>query len=148
MINRDQQSATGNRKSIKVGLFVTCLVDQLWSSIGTSTVEVLRRAESTGVFESPLFTPEERSYLECHVESVELYDSLQKNATEHADFREFTTLRMVDATRAQFDDSTSANDSTSSFDTSRRNTQPSDSPIGNASAARAAARLSISPYEQ
>src|SRR5216110_1931893 len=44
MINRDQQSATGNRKSIKVGLFVTCLVDQLWSSIGTSTVEVLRRA--------------------------------------------------------------------------------------------------------
>lgn len=35
----------GNHKSaIKVGLFVTCLVDQMWSSIGTSTVEVLRRA--------------------------------------------------------------------------------------------------------
>lgn len=26
-----------------VSLFVTCLVDQLWSSVGTSTVEVLRR---------------------------------------------------------------------------------------------------------
>ncbi len=45
MINRDQKSAIGNRQSaMKVGLFVTCLVDQLWSSIGTSTVEVLRRA--------------------------------------------------------------------------------------------------------
>ena len=29
---------------MKVGLFVTCLVDQMWSSIGTSSVEVLRRA--------------------------------------------------------------------------------------------------------
>ncbi len=29
---------------MRVGLFVTCLVDQLWSAIGTSTVEVLRRA--------------------------------------------------------------------------------------------------------
>src|SRR5213078_3276752 len=29
---------------MRVGLFVTCLVDQLWSGIGTSTVEVLRRA--------------------------------------------------------------------------------------------------------
>ena len=29
---------------MKVSLFVTCLVDQLWSSIGTSTVAVLRRA--------------------------------------------------------------------------------------------------------
>ena len=39
------QSAIGNRKStIKVGLFVTCLVDQMWSSIGTSTIEVLQRA--------------------------------------------------------------------------------------------------------
>jgi len=28
---------------MRVGLFVTCLVDQLWSAIGTSTVEVLRR---------------------------------------------------------------------------------------------------------
>jgi L-lactate dehydrogenase complex protein LldE len=45
MIDRDQQSAIGSRTSaIKVGLFVTCLVDQLWSSVGTSTVEVLRRA--------------------------------------------------------------------------------------------------------
>jgi L-lactate dehydrogenase complex protein LldE len=45
MTDRDQQSTIGNRQSpIKVGLFVTCLVDQLWSSIGTSTVEVLRRA--------------------------------------------------------------------------------------------------------
>ena len=29
---------------MRVGLFVTCLVDQLWPSIGASTVEVLRRA--------------------------------------------------------------------------------------------------------
>jgi L-lactate dehydrogenase complex protein LldE len=29
---------------MKVSLFVTCLVDQMWSSIGASTVEVLRRA--------------------------------------------------------------------------------------------------------
>ena len=29
---------------MKVSLFVTCLVDQLWSSIGTSSVAVLRRA--------------------------------------------------------------------------------------------------------
>ncbi len=29
---------------MKVGLFVTCLVDQMWSSIGASTVAVLRRA--------------------------------------------------------------------------------------------------------
>ena len=28
---------------MKVSLFVTCLVDQLWASIGTSSVEVLRR---------------------------------------------------------------------------------------------------------
>jgi L-lactate dehydrogenase complex protein LldE len=28
---------------MKVSLFVTCLVDQLWSSVGTSTVEILRR---------------------------------------------------------------------------------------------------------
>ena len=29
---------------MRVSLFVTCLVDQMWSSIGTSCVEVLRRA--------------------------------------------------------------------------------------------------------
>ena len=29
---------------MKVALFVTCLVDQMWSSVGTSCVEVLRRA--------------------------------------------------------------------------------------------------------
>ena len=29
---------------MKVGLFVTCLVDQMWSSIGASSVAVLRRA--------------------------------------------------------------------------------------------------------
>src|SRR5438477_9497631 len=41
----NQESEIGNRKSaMKVGLFVTCLVDQMWSSIGTSSVEVLRRA--------------------------------------------------------------------------------------------------------
>jgi L-lactate dehydrogenase complex protein LldE len=29
---------------VRVSLFVTCLVDQLWSSVGTSCVDVLRRA--------------------------------------------------------------------------------------------------------
>lgn len=45
MIDQDSQSAISNRQSaIKVGLFVTCIVDQMWSSVGTATVEVLRRA--------------------------------------------------------------------------------------------------------
>ena len=35
-------SKIGN--GVKVGLFVTCIVDQMWASVGTSTVEVLRRA--------------------------------------------------------------------------------------------------------
>ena len=44
-MHRDHQSAIDNRQSpVKVGLFVTCIVDQMWSSVGTSTVEVLRRA--------------------------------------------------------------------------------------------------------
>ena len=48
----NQESETGNRKSaMKVGLFVTCLVDQMWSSIGTSSVEVLRRAGCTVEFD-------------------------------------------------------------------------------------------------
>jgi len=34
-----------------VGLFVTCLVDQLWPSIGTSTVAVLRQAGCEVVFD-------------------------------------------------------------------------------------------------
>ena len=34
-----------------MGLFVTCLVDQLWPSIGASTVEVLRRAGCTVEFD-------------------------------------------------------------------------------------------------
>jgi L-lactate dehydrogenase complex protein LldE len=34
-----------------VALFVTCLVDQLWSDIGTSTVEVLRRVGCTVEFD-------------------------------------------------------------------------------------------------
>ena len=43
-----RSGAIGNRKLasdnvMKVSLFVTCLVDQLWSSVGTSAVEVLRR---------------------------------------------------------------------------------------------------------
>jgi len=38
----NRQSAIGNGP--RVGLFVTCIVDQMWSSIGTSTVKVLRRA--------------------------------------------------------------------------------------------------------
>src|SRR5260370_7248948 len=46
------QSTIRNRKSaMKVGLFVTCLVDQIWSSIGTSSVEVLRRAGCTVEFD-------------------------------------------------------------------------------------------------
>jgi L-lactate dehydrogenase complex protein LldE len=44
MVERNPPSAIRNSQSIKVGLFVTCLVDQLWSSVGASTVEVLRRA--------------------------------------------------------------------------------------------------------
>src|SRR5881394_2971976 len=41
-----------NRQSeIRVGLFVTCLVDQMWSSIGTSTVTVLRQAGCTVEFD-------------------------------------------------------------------------------------------------
>src|SRR5215470_5834733 len=36
---------------MKVSLFVTCLVDQLWPSIGTSAVEVLRRAGCEVVFD-------------------------------------------------------------------------------------------------
>src|SRR5215471_1098030 len=38
-------TSIGNRQSAtKVGLFVTCIVDQMWSSVGTATVDVLRRA--------------------------------------------------------------------------------------------------------
>ncbi|HEY8204221.1 MAG TPA: (Fe-S)-binding protein [Pyrinomonadaceae bacterium] len=45
MRDHDHKSEVGNRKSaMTVGLFVTCLVDQMWSSVGTSTVEVLKRA--------------------------------------------------------------------------------------------------------
>ncbi|HEY6045693.1 MAG TPA: (Fe-S)-binding protein, partial [Pyrinomonadaceae bacterium] len=36
---------------MKVGLFITCLVDQMWSSIGASTVAVLRRAGCTVEFD-------------------------------------------------------------------------------------------------
>src|SRR5215813_6770286 len=36
---------------MKVSLFVTCLVDQLWPSIGASAVEVLRRAGCEVVFD-------------------------------------------------------------------------------------------------
>src|SRR5436305_11632951 len=44
-MDHDLESAIGNRKSaIKIGVYVTCLVDQLWTSIGTSTVEILVRA--------------------------------------------------------------------------------------------------------
>jgi L-lactate dehydrogenase complex protein LldE len=42
----NRQSAIGNRQSsqsLKVSLFVTCLVDQLWTNVGASAVEVLRR---------------------------------------------------------------------------------------------------------
>jgi len=36
---------------VRVSLFITCLVDQLWPSVGTSTVEVLRRAGCEVVFD-------------------------------------------------------------------------------------------------
>ncbi len=46
------QLAIGNRQSkMRVGLFVTCLVDQLWPTIGASTVEVLRRVGCTVDFD-------------------------------------------------------------------------------------------------
>ena len=36
---------------MKVSLFVTCLIDQLWPSVGTSAVEVLRKAGCEVVFD-------------------------------------------------------------------------------------------------
>src|SRR3954471_5954974 len=36
---------------MRVSLFVTCLVDQLWPSIGVSAVEVLRRAGCEVIFD-------------------------------------------------------------------------------------------------
>ena len=36
---------------MRVSLFITCLIDQLWPSVGTSTVEVLRRAGCEVVFD-------------------------------------------------------------------------------------------------
>jgi L-lactate dehydrogenase complex protein LldE len=36
---------------VRVSLFITCLVDQLWPEIGVSTVEVLRRAGCEVVFD-------------------------------------------------------------------------------------------------
>ncbi len=37
---------------MRVSLFVTCLVDQLWPTVGTATVDVLRRAGCTVEFET------------------------------------------------------------------------------------------------
>jgi L-lactate dehydrogenase complex protein LldE len=46
------QSAIGNRKSkMRVALFVTCVVDQMWPAVGASTVEVLRRGGCTVEFD-------------------------------------------------------------------------------------------------
>jgi L-lactate dehydrogenase complex protein LldE len=36
---------------LRVSLFITCLIDQLWPAVGTSTVEVLRRAGCEVVFD-------------------------------------------------------------------------------------------------
>jgi len=36
---------------MRVSLFVTCLVDQLWPTIGSATVEVLRRAGCEVIFD-------------------------------------------------------------------------------------------------
>lgn len=41
---RTQQTRQSAVPLMRVSLFVTCLVDQLWPAIGTSAVEVLRRA--------------------------------------------------------------------------------------------------------
>jgi L-lactate dehydrogenase complex protein LldE len=50
MANR--QSAIGNWKSkMRVALFVTCVVDQMWPAVGASTVEVLRRVGCTVEFD-------------------------------------------------------------------------------------------------
>jgi L-lactate dehydrogenase complex protein LldE len=46
LVDANRQLAIGSllwQSAMKVALFVTCLVDQLWSSVGVSTVEVLRR---------------------------------------------------------------------------------------------------------
>jgi L-lactate dehydrogenase complex protein LldE len=52
MNNLNAKSAIDNRPSaMRVGLFVTCIVDQMWSAVGTSTVEVLRRAGCTVEFD-------------------------------------------------------------------------------------------------
>ncbi len=46
------QSAHDEReRKLRVSLFITCLIDQLWPAIGTSTVEVLRRAGCEVVFD-------------------------------------------------------------------------------------------------
>ena len=36
---------------MRVSLFVTCLIDQLWPAVGASAVEVLRRAGCEVVFD-------------------------------------------------------------------------------------------------
>jgi L-lactate dehydrogenase complex protein LldE len=46
----NRQLAIGNR-FMRVALFVTCVVDQMWPAVGTSTVEVLRRVGCTVEFD-------------------------------------------------------------------------------------------------
>ena len=36
---------------MRVSLFITCLIDQLWPAVGASAVEVLRRAGCEVVFD-------------------------------------------------------------------------------------------------
>jgi L-lactate dehydrogenase complex protein LldE len=80
----NRQSAIGN--GLKVGLFVTCIVDQMWSSVGTATVEVLRRAGCEIEFDErqtccgqPAFNtgyrPEARAVAERFIELYEQSDA-------------------------------------------------------------------------
>ena len=50
MISKSTISSERN-KLLRVSLFITCLVDQLWPEVGTSAVEVLRRAGCEVVFD-------------------------------------------------------------------------------------------------
>ena len=63
----NEQSSSGNRP--RVALFVTCLVDQMWSSIGTSTAEVLRRVGCTVEFDD--YRAEARRVAERFIELCE-----------------------------------------------------------------------------
>src|SRR6185503_14780757 len=62
--------------------------------------------------------------------------------------RAFCSAQSSSTSRSRIGSSTSSRDSTASFETSLRNTQPSESPIGRPAESRTVAVLSISPYVQ